>query len=83
MLVPPPEPRQVDMLGNALVTTMLPVIGLERARRFYEGGLGLPALGRSPDVVFEDDDLPGLKTVDHVCVLGAEGNFPCIHENLA
>ncbi|MEW6706200.1 MAG: hypothetical protein AB1430_15250 [Pseudomonadota bacterium] len=22
-------------------------------------------------VVFEDDDLPGLKTVNHVCVLGA------------
>jgi catechol 2,3-dioxygenase-like lactoylglutathione lyase family enzyme len=40
-------------------------------------------------VVFEDYDLPGLKTVDHVCVLGAEkaawfrdteGNFLCLHE---
>lgn len=42
-------------------------------------------------VVFEDYDLPGFKTVDHVCVLGAEkaawfkdteGNYLCIHEDL-
>jgi len=42
-------------------------------------------------VAFEDYDLPGLKTVDHVCVLGAEkaawfkdteGNYLCIHEDL-
>lgn len=43
-------------------------------------------------VVFEDYDLPGFKTVEHVCVLGSEkaawfkdteGNFLCIHEDLA
>ena len=43
-------------------------------------------------VVFEDYDFPGLKTVDHVCVLGAEkaawfkdteGNVLCIHEDIA
>lgn len=43
-------------------------------------------------VTFEDYDLPGLKTVGHVCVLGAEkaawfrdteGNFLCIHQDLA
>jgi predicted enzyme related to lactoylglutathione lyase len=42
-------------------------------------------------VVFEDYDLPGLKTVDHVCVLGSEkaawfkdteGNYLCIHEEV-
>ena len=42
-------------------------------------------------VVFEDNDFPDLKTVNHVCVLGAEkaawfldteGNFLCIHEDL-
>jgi catechol 2,3-dioxygenase-like lactoylglutathione lyase family enzyme len=42
-------------------------------------------------VVFEDYDFPGLKTVDHVCVLGAEkaawfldteGNTLCVHEDL-
>jgi catechol 2,3-dioxygenase-like lactoylglutathione lyase family enzyme len=40
-------------------------------------------------VVFADYDLPGLTTVDHVCVLGAEkaawfedpdGNVLCLHE---
>jgi catechol 2,3-dioxygenase-like lactoylglutathione lyase family enzyme len=43
-------------------------------------------------VLFEDYDLPGLKTVDHVCVLGSEkaawfmdteGNYLCVHEELA
>jgi catechol 2,3-dioxygenase-like lactoylglutathione lyase family enzyme len=43
-------------------------------------------------VVFESYDLPGFKTEDHVCVLGAEkaawfkdteGNVLCIHEDLA
>ena len=42
-------------------------------------------------VTFEDYDLPGLKTVNNVCVLGAEkaawfkdseGNYLCIHEDL-
>lgn len=42
-------------------------------------------------VRFEDYDLPGLKTENHVCVLGAEkaawfkdseGNFLCLHEDL-
>ena len=42
-------------------------------------------------VVFADYDLPGLKTVDHVCVLGSEkaawfsdpeGNILCLHEDL-
>lgn len=43
-------------------------------------------------VIFEDYDFPGLKTVNHVCVLGAEkaawfkdteGNYLCIHEDIA
>jgi predicted enzyme related to lactoylglutathione lyase len=42
-------------------------------------------------VVFEDYDFPGLKTVNHVCVLGSEkaawfkdteGNYLCIHEDI-
>lgn len=46
---------------------------------------------KSAGVVFEDYDFPDLKTVDHVCVLGAEkaawfkdteGNYLCIHEDL-
>lgn len=44
----------------------------------------------SKGVVFEDYDLPDLKTVDHVCILGSEraawfkdpdGNILCLHEN--
>lgn len=43
-------------------------------------------------VTFADYDFPGLKTVEHVCVLGAEkaawfndpeGNILCLHEDLA
>lgn len=43
-------------------------------------------------VVFEDYDFLGLKTVDHVCVVGAEkaacfkdseGNYLCLHEDIA
>ena len=42
-------------------------------------------------VVFEDYDLPGLRTVEHVCVLGSEraawfqdpeGNYLCLHEEV-
>ncbi|WP_345121261.1 VOC family protein, partial [Quisquiliibacterium transsilvanicum] len=106
------------MLSDSSITTMLPVIDLDRARLFYEGRLGLHPLGSSPDgkflyscggatlalfpkpegtraehtavsfrvadieaeisdlesrgVVFEDYDLPGLRTQGHVCVLGSE-----------
>ena len=125
------------MLSDASVTTMLPVMDMDRARAFYEGCLGLKPGGFRPDgkfvyavggstlalfpkpegtkadhtaisfrvpdivaavarlertgVVFEDYDFPDLKTVNHVCVLGAEkaawfqdteGNFLCIHEDL-
>lgn len=46
---------------------------------------------RRAGVVFEDYDFPDLKTVNHVCVLGAEkaawfkdteGNYLCIHEDI-
>jgi catechol 2,3-dioxygenase-like lactoylglutathione lyase family enzyme len=46
----------------------------------------------SRGVAFADYDLPGLKTVAHVCVLGSEkaawfqdpeGNILCLHEDLA
>ena len=126
------------MLTTAPVTTILPVIDLDRARHFYENILGLEPRGEKADgkfifaggggaiialfqkaggtkadhtalsfqvqdinasmggpqkkgLVFEDYDFPGLKTVNHVCVLGAEkaawfkdteGNYLCIHEDL-
>ncbi|WP_426306952.1 VOC family protein [Acidovorax facilis] len=125
------------MLSDSSVTTMLPVMDMDRARGFYEGCLGLKPGGFRPDgkfvyavggstlalfpkpegtkadhtaisfqvtditatiaalkganVVFEDYDFPGLKTVNHVCVLGAEkaawfkdteGNYLCLHEDI-
>ena len=124
------------MLTRAPVTTILPVIDMDRARDFYERKLGLSPRGFAADgnfvfqcagdstialipkphgtkaehtalsfevfdvvteiaemekrgVVFEDYDLPGLKTVGHVCVMGSdrtawfkdtEGNILCIHQ---
>jgi catechol 2,3-dioxygenase-like lactoylglutathione lyase family enzyme len=124
------------VLTKAAVTTILPVIDMDRAREFYEKKLGLAPRGFAADgnfvfqcageatialipkpqgtkaehtalsfevgdvlfeiadmekrgVVFEDYDLPGLKTVDHVCVMGSdrtawfkdtEGNILCIHQ---
>jgi catechol 2,3-dioxygenase-like lactoylglutathione lyase family enzyme len=47
---------------------------------------------QSRGATFADYDLPGLKTVGHVCVLGSEkaawfddpdGNILCLHEDLA
>ena len=71
------------MLADAPLTTILPVLDLARARAIRE----LESRG----VKFHDYDLPGLKTVDHVCVLGSEkaawfsdpeGNILCLHEEL-
>jgi catechol 2,3-dioxygenase-like lactoylglutathione lyase family enzyme len=59
--------------------------------RVADIGAAIAALeGRG--VRFADYDLPGLKTVGHVCVLGAEkaawfedteGNILCLHEDVA
>ncbi|MFC5697994.1 VOC family protein [Pseudomonas sp. GCM10022186] len=40
------------MLSKAIVTTMLPVIDLLRARDFYESKLGLTPAGLKPDGKF-------------------------------
>ena len=46
---------------------------------------------KASGVVFEDYDLPGFRTVEHVCVLGSEkaawfkdpeGNILCLHEDV-
>lgn len=126
------------MLTQSHLTTMLPVMDMQRARNFYERKLGLKAMGEQPDggylfgcgggttlelqfrpggtkaehtvasfevdnieseirmlesrgVVFEDYDMPGLKTVNHICKVGSdqaawfkdsEGNYLCIHQHL-
>jgi catechol 2,3-dioxygenase-like lactoylglutathione lyase family enzyme len=124
-------------MDTNLMTCMLPVKDMARARRFYESQLQLKPVGLKPDgkfvyrcggaeialfpkpegtkaehtalsfkvaniaaairdlesrgVKFADYDLPGLKTVEHVCVLGSEkaawfqdpeGNILCLHEDL-
>lgn len=59
-----------------------------RVDRIDEAVSALKARG----VAFADYDLPGLKTVEHVCVLGSEkaawfedteGNILCLHEDMA
>jgi catechol 2,3-dioxygenase-like lactoylglutathione lyase family enzyme len=59
-----------------------------RVERIEQSVAALKARG----VQFADYDLPGLKTVEHVCVLGSEkaawfedpeGNILCLHEDLA
>ena len=58
--------------------------------RVAEIGAAVAAL-KARGVVFADYDLPGLKTVEHVCVLGSEkaawfedteGNILCLHEDI-
>lgn len=126
------------MLARSHITTILPVVQIDRARRFYEDKLGLVPEGSHADgsfvlrneggekvaliprpdrqkseytalsfdvpdiereigelerrgVTFEDYDLPGLKTVNHVFTADdekcawfndTEGNILCIHEEL-
>jgi predicted enzyme related to lactoylglutathione lyase len=130
--------RSFSLLTKAIVTTILPVIDMDRARNFYQTKLGLTPRGFAGDgnflfqcggeanialipkpqgtraehtalsfevadvvseiaemedrgVVFESYDLPGLETVDHVCVIGSdrvawfkdtEGNVLCLHQRV-
>lgn len=76
-LFPKPEGTKAD---HTAVSFQVPDIG-QSIKELKRNG-----------VVFEDYDFPGLKTVDHVCVLGAEkaawfkdteGNYLCLHEDLA
>ena len=76
-LFPKPDGTKAD---HTAISFQVPDIGTSIAE--------LKASG----VVFENYDFPGLKTVDHVCVLGAEkaawfkdpeGNYLCLHEDLA
>ena len=75
-LFPKPEGSKAD---HTLISFRVPDIAaaIERLKR--------------AGVVFEDYDYPGLKTVGHVCVLGAEkaawfkdteGNILCLHEDI-
>jgi predicted enzyme related to lactoylglutathione lyase len=129
--------KEKTMLNRAPVTTILPVIDMDRVCDFYEKKPGLVPRGFAADgnfifscggratialipkphgtkaehtalsfevedvmkdvkelekrgVVFEEYDFQGLKTVEHVCVMGSdkaawlkdtEGNILCVHES--
>ena len=73
------------MLEQSNVATRLPAQDMGRARRFYADKLGLTRWEvadieagvntlRSRGVVFEEYDLPGLKTVNGIAEI--EGNYP-------
>jgi catechol 2,3-dioxygenase-like lactoylglutathione lyase family enzyme len=76
------------MLERSDVATRLPVQDLKRARSFYAEKLGLEPIEERPGgllyrcgrgffargVVFEEYDLPGLKTVNGIAQIA--GNYP-------
>ncbi|MCL4775181.1 MAG: hypothetical protein KJZ98_14655 [Burkholderiaceae bacterium] len=69
------------MLRSTPVTRMLPVIDPERARQFHERRLGLDPRGQSADGSFKDRCAGA--TGKAAWFEDTEGNFLCIHENLA
>lgn len=93
---PKPDGRYEYPLSDGLALALIPREGGTKAehtalsfevRDISERIRALQQAG----VVFEDYDLPGLKTVEHVCVLGSEkaawfrdteGNYLCLHEEL-
>lgn len=92
-----PDGKFVYAGGAGAVIALFPKDGGTKAEhtavsfQVKDIGAEIKAL-KSNGVVFEDYDFPGLKTVNHVCVLGAEkaawfkdteGNYLCIHEDLA
>jgi catechol 2,3-dioxygenase-like lactoylglutathione lyase family enzyme len=92
---PKPDGKFVYRAGGALIA-LFPKEGGTKADhtavsfQVSDIDVGVRELKRA-GVVFEDYDLPGLKTVDHVCVLGSEkaawfkdteGNYLCLHEDI-
>jgi len=92
-----PDGKFVYACGGGAVIALFPKAGGTKAEhtaisfRVDDIAAAVEALQRN-GVVFEDYDFPGLKTVDHVCVLGSEkaawfkdteGNYLCLHEDIA
>ncbi|MCM3879289.1 MAG: VOC family protein [Vicinamibacterales bacterium] len=92
-----PDGKFVYECGGGAVIALFPKEGGTKADhtavsfQVKDIGVAIKEL-KSNGVVFEDYDFPGLKTVDQVCVLGAEkaawfkdteGNYLCIHEDIA
>jgi hypothetical protein len=80
------------MLKDAAIVPYIPVADLARARKFYEGTLGLvPKEEYAGGVIFEEYDLPGLKTVNSIATGGgaktawfkdSEGNILAVSQRL-
>lgn len=92
-----PDGKFVYDCGGGAVLALFPKEGGTKAEHtavsFLVSDIGaeIKAL-KSRGVTFEDYDFPGMRTIDHVCVLGAEkaawfkdteGNYLCIHEDIA
>jgi predicted enzyme related to lactoylglutathione lyase len=92
-----PDGKFVYACGGGAVIALFPKEGGTKADhtavsfQVKDIGAAIKEL-KTTGVVFEDYDFPGLKTVDHVCVLGAEkaawfkdteGNYLCLHEDIA
>ncbi|MFZ2540935.1 MAG: VOC family protein [Gallionella sp.] len=92
-----PDGKFVYACGGGAVIALFPKEGGTKADhtavsfQVKDIGMAINEL-KMTGVVFEDYDFPGLKTVDHICILGAEkaawfkdteGNYLCIHEDIA
>lgn len=69
------------MLAQAAVTTIPPVVDLQRARDFYEKKLGLKAGTLKPDGKFTYTCAGGAEKA--AWFKDAEGNYLCIREDIA
>jgi len=93
---PKPDGKFVYHCGGGAMIALFPKEGGTRAEHTAlsfevdDIGQAIRELEQA-GVAFEDYDLPGLKTVDHVCVLGSEkaawfrdpeGNYLCLHEEV-
>lgn len=93
---PKPDGKFVYRVGGGAMLALYPKEGGTKADHtavsfeVKDIAADIQALERA-GVVFEDYDLPGLKTENHVCVLGSEkaawfkdteGNFLCLHEEV-
>jgi catechol 2,3-dioxygenase-like lactoylglutathione lyase family enzyme len=94
---PKPDGKFVYRVGDGALIALFPKEGGTKADHtalsfeVKDIAAGIKDLERA-GVVFEDYDMPGLKTVDHICVLGSEkaawfkdseGNYLCLHEEIA
>ena len=91
------EGQEIFALGGGASLALMPDPGAtptgrtEMSFEVSDIGAEIEALGER-GITFADYDTPGLKTVEHVCVLGSEkaawfedpdGNVLCLHELLS